>query len=104
VKSKRSINADSGISITEPISKPVLSGPTKRDRMRQFPSAGSGVASSTPIARRLAFDVSATDTDPVTVAAALILAAGALAAAFIPASRASNVSPTDALRLELCQA
>jgi ABC-type antimicrobial peptide transport system permease subunit len=40
-------------------------------------------------------------TDPATVAAAaLILAAGALAAAFIPAWRASNVSPTDALRLE----
>jgi ABC-type lipoprotein release transport system permease subunit len=36
----------------------------------------------------------------VTVAAALILAAGALAAAFIPAWRASNVSPTEALRLE----
>jgi predicted permease len=42
-----------------------------------------------------------TATDPVTVAAAaLVLAAGALAAAFIPAWRASNVSPTDALRLE----
>jgi len=42
-----------------------------------------------------------TATDPPTVAvAALILAAGALAAAFIPAWRASNVSPTDALRLE----
>jgi predicted permease len=42
-----------------------------------------------------------TATDPVTVAAAaLILAAGALVAAFIPAWRASNVSPTDALRLE----
>ena len=33
-------------------------------------------------------------------AAALVLATGALAAAFIPAWRASNVSPTDALRLE----
>jgi predicted permease len=45
------------------------------------------------------FGISATD--PATVAAAaLILAAGALAAAFIPAWRASNVSPTDALRLE----
>lgn len=33
-------------------------------------------------------------------AATLVLAAGALAAAFIPAWRASNVSPTDALRLE----
>jgi len=42
-----------------------------------------------------------TATDPATVAtAALILAAGALAAAFIPAWRASNVNPTDALRLE----
>ena len=42
-----------------------------------------------------------TATDPATIAAAaLILAAGALAAAFIPAWRASNVSPTDALRLE----
>jgi ABC-type lipoprotein release transport system permease subunit len=42
-----------------------------------------------------------TATDPATVgAAALILAAGALVAAFIPAWRASNVSPTDALRLE----
>jgi len=42
-----------------------------------------------------------TATDPATVAAAaLILAAGALAAAFIPAWRASNVSPTEALRLE----
>jgi predicted permease len=42
-----------------------------------------------------------TATDPGTVAAAaLILAGGALAAAFIPAWRASNVSPTDALRLE----
>jgi predicted permease len=42
-----------------------------------------------------------TATDPVTVAAAaLVLATGALVAAFIPAWRASNVSPTDALRLE----
>jgi predicted permease len=42
-----------------------------------------------------------TATDPATVAgAALVLAAGALAAAFIPAWRVSNVSPTDALRLE----
>jgi predicted permease len=42
-----------------------------------------------------------TATDPATVAlASLVLAAGALAAAFIPAWRASNVSPTDALRLE----
>jgi predicted permease len=42
-----------------------------------------------------------TATDPATVAAAaLVLATGTLAAAFIPAWRASNVSPTDALRLE----
>jgi hypothetical protein len=42
-----------------------------------------------------------TATDPATIAAAaVVLAAGALAAAFIPAWRASNVSPTDALRLE----
>ena len=42
-----------------------------------------------------------TTTDPATVAgAALVLAAGALAAAFIPAWRASKVNPTDALRLE----
>ncbi len=42
-----------------------------------------------------------TATDPATVAtAALVLAAGALAAAFIPAWRASNVNPTHALRLE----
>lgn len=42
-----------------------------------------------------------TATDPATIAAAaLVLAAAALAAAFIPAWRASKVSPTDALRLE----
>jgi len=42
-----------------------------------------------------------TATDPVTIAAAaLVLAAGGLIAAFMPAWRASNVSPTDALRLE----
>jgi predicted permease len=42
-----------------------------------------------------------TATDPATVAgAALVLSAGALAAAFIPAWRASRVNPTDALRLE----
>jgi predicted permease len=42
-----------------------------------------------------------TATDPATVgAAALVLAAGAFAAALIPAWRASTVSPTDALRLE----
>jgi predicted permease len=40
-------------------------------------------------------------TDPATLAAAaLVLAAGSLVAAFIPAWRASHVSPTDALRLE----
>jgi predicted permease len=39
--------------------------------------------------------------DPATIAAAtMVLATGALAAAFIPAWQASNVSPTDALRLE----
>ncbi len=42
-----------------------------------------------------------TATDPQTVAAAtLLLTAGALVAAFIPAWRASKVNPTDALRLE----
>jgi predicted permease len=42
-----------------------------------------------------------TATDPATIAAAaMVLAVGALAAAFIPAWRASNLSPTDALRLE----
>ena len=42
-----------------------------------------------------------TATDPATAgAAALVLVAGALAAALIPAWRASNVSPMDALRLE----
>ena len=45
------------------------------------------------------FGVTATDPGAVAVAA-LVLAAGALTAAFIPAWRASNVSPTDALRLE----
>lgn len=45
------------------------------------------------------FGVTATD-PPTVAAAALVLAAGALAAAFIPAWRASNVNPTDALRLE----
>ncbi|HTX34463.1 MAG TPA: ABC transporter permease [Bryobacteraceae bacterium] len=45
------------------------------------------------------FGVSATD--PATVAgAAAVLALGALTAAFIPAWRAANVSPTDALRLD----
>jgi predicted permease len=42
-----------------------------------------------------------TATDPATIAvAAVVLATGALAAAFIPAWRASNVSTTDTLRLE----
>jgi predicted permease len=42
-----------------------------------------------------------TATDPATVAAAaLLLAAGTIAAAFIPAWRASHVNPTDALRLD----
>src|SRR5579863_1985725 len=42
-----------------------------------------------------------TATDPTTIAAAaLVLAAGALTAAFIPAWRALRVSPMDALRLE----
>lgn len=42
-----------------------------------------------------------TATDPATVvAAATVLAVGAAAAAFIPAWRAANLSPTDALRLE----
>ena len=42
-----------------------------------------------------------TPTDPATIgAAALVLAAGALGAAFLPAWRASTVNPTDALRLE----
>jgi predicted permease len=67
---------------------------------------GAGVALALPCVAALGkllqsqlFGVSATD--PATVAAAaLVLAAGALVAALIPASRASNVSPTDALRLE----
>jgi ABC-type antimicrobial peptide transport system permease subunit len=42
-----------------------------------------------------------TATDPATVAAAAaILAAGAFTAAFLPAWRASHVSPTEALRLD----
>jgi predicted permease len=42
-----------------------------------------------------------TPTDPATIAAAaLILCASALAAAFVPARRASAVNPTDALRSE----
>ena len=42
-----------------------------------------------------------TATDPATVAgSAMVLVAGALLAAFIPAWRASRISPTDALRLD----
>jgi len=40
-------------------------------------------------------------TDPLTIAAAtMLLASAALGAAFIPAHRASNVNPTDALRFD----
>jgi len=45
------------------------------------------------------FGVTATDSATI-AAAALVLATGTLVAAFIPACRASNVNPTDALRLE----
>jgi ABC-type antimicrobial peptide transport system permease subunit len=45
------------------------------------------------------FGIAATDVRTV-AAAAVLLTAGGLVAAFIPAWRASNVSPTDALRLE----
>ena len=59
----------------------------------------AGVAFLGKLVQSQLFGVTATD--PATVAAAvLILAAGALAAAFIPAWRVSNVSLTDALRLE----
>jgi predicted permease len=67
---------------------------------------GAGVAIALPCVAALGKLVQSqlfgvTATDPATVAAAAsVLAAGALAAAFIPAWRASNVSPTDALRLE----
>jgi predicted permease len=58
-----------------------------------------GVAALGKLIQSQLFGVTATD--PATIAAAAgILAAGALAAAFIPAWRASHVSPTDALRLE----
>ena len=58
-----------------------------------------GVAALGKLVQSQLFGVTATD--PATFAAvALVLAASALAAAFIPAWRASNVSPTDALRLE----
>jgi len=67
---------------------------------------GAGVAIALPCAAALGklvqsqlFGVKVTD--PATMGgAALILIAGALASAFIPAWRASNVSPTDALRLD----
>jgi predicted permease len=67
---------------------------------------GGGIAIAIPCVAALGKLVQSqlfgiTATDPATVAgAALVLAAGALAAAFIPAWRASNVSPTEALRLE----
>lgn len=57
------------------------------------------VAALSKLVQSQLFGVTATDPGAV-AAAALVLAAGALAAAFIPAWRASNVSPTDALRLE----
>ncbi|HEY2015977.1 MAG TPA: ABC transporter permease [Bryobacteraceae bacterium] len=66
----------------------------------------AGVALALPCVAALARLVQSqlfgvTATDPATIAAAaMVLAAAALAAAFIPAWRASNVSPTDALRLE----
>ena len=57
------------------------------------------VAAFGKLIQSLLFGVTATD--PATVGgAALLLASGALAAAFIPAWRASDVSPADALRLE----
>jgi predicted permease len=67
---------------------------------------GAGVAIALPCVAGLGKLVQSqlfgvTATDPGTIAgAALVLAGGALAAAFIPAWRASNVSPTEALRLE----
>jgi predicted permease len=67
---------------------------------------GAGIALALPCAAALGKLVQSqlfgvTATDPATVAAAaLVLAAGALAAAVVPAWRAANVSPTDALRLE----
>ena len=57
------------------------------------------VAALSKLVQSQLFGVTATDPAAVAVAA-LVLAAGALTAAFIPAWRASNVSPTDALRLE----
>jgi predicted permease len=67
---------------------------------------GAGVAIALPCVAALGRLVQSelfgvTATDPATVgAAALLLTAGALAAALVPAWRASHVSPTDALRLE----
>ena len=67
---------------------------------------GIGVAIALPCVAALGQLVQAqlfgvTATDPATVAfSAMVLASGAFSAAFIPAWRASNVSPTDALRLE----
>jgi predicted permease len=57
------------------------------------------VAALSKLVQSQLFGVTATDPAAV-AAAALVLAAGALTAAFIPAWRASNVNPTDALRLE----
>ena len=66
----------------------------------------SGIAIALPCVAALGklvqsqlFGVTATD-PAIVAAAALVLAVGGLAAAFIPAWRASSVSPTDALRLE----
>ncbi len=67
---------------------------------------GGGIAIALPCVAALGKLVQSelfgvTATDPATVAAAAsVLAAGALAAAFIPAWRAATVSPTDALRLD----
>jgi predicted permease len=71
-----------------------------------FAMIAAGIAIALPCVAALGklvqsqlFGVSATD--PATVgAAAMVLAAGAFAAALIPAWRAATVNPTDALRLE----
>ena len=79
---------------------------TQRACSRRTFLRASGVALALPCVAALGKLVQSqlfgvTATDPATIAAAaIVLAAGALAAAFIPAWRASNVSPTDALRLE----
>ena len=57
------------------------------------------VASLGKLVQSQLFGVPASDPATIT-AAALVLAAGALAAAFIPAWPASNVSPTDAHQLD----